>query len=453
MTIITRAISFLSRYNVVTMNYGFFADQVRKALARFHDRAYLQAHPLARLLLPSPFDGREGMRLQRLLLDTIEELKPQTVGLHDIPEWRRYRSIYLRYVEGLTHEQTVRELKISHRQGHRDHHEALEALVSLLWSSYQHQQGGRDDEEAGEIEPESTEPATENLLDAELVKLARTDGRGPVSLLEVLDAVLATVAGLATIRHAQIRLEVEPNLPPVAINKDALRQVLLGVLSFVLQSGAGDDVEFRVASDGAVVQLLLTRTVSERGLHRTYAQATHDPEDGRLRLSIRLLEMFGGSMELAQTSAEGLGLIVRLRLPAVKYTIILIVDDSPDFCQLIERFLHGYAYNVLRAYDAEQALRLAREGRPQVVILDVLMPSQDGWEILRQLRRLEQTREIPIVICSVISDWALAQSLGATHFLPKPVTQRALLSVLDQCQVMSAGNRGRPADSEPTPPR
>jgi CheY-like chemotaxis protein len=71
-----------------------------------------------------------------------------------------------------------------------------------------------------------------------------------------------------------------------------------------------------------------------------------------------------------------------------------------------------------------------------------MMPSQDGWDLLGQLRQLDETRDVPVVICSVLADTALAEALGATAVLPKPVTQRSLLALL---QRHARPSTGRPA--------
>lgn len=65
-----------------------------------------------------------------------------------------------------------------------------------------------------------------------------------------------------------------------------------------------------------------------------------------------------------------------------------------------------------------------------LIILDVLMPGEDGWELLMEFKANESTRDIPVVICSVFSEPQLARNLGAAAYLPKPVTQRALLRTL-----------------------
>ena len=410
------------------MNQESFTDQVRDALARFHDRAYLQAHPLARQILGGILDGQEGARLQRLLLEALEDLKPQAGAQPALPERRRYDYLYLHYIEGLPHTQVAQRLNISYRQGHRDHHEAIQALSQLLWRRIRGSELLLSSKAAGGGGSE-TERATAELLEAELARLGRASERTLTDLRAVVDAALATVAGLAAERQLRIRAVLAPDLPSVTPIADVVRQALLSVLSYALETAAGEAVEIWGTADQRDVCLSIlwamdAPSVSLPSMH----------SDTRLDISRRLLDTQGGSLELTRPSEAEPLLEARMRLPAVGPVTVLVIDDDPDFLQLLQRYLRGQPYRMLAATNAPRALELAAAESPQVVVLDVLMPTQDGWMVLQELRRLEQTRNVPIVICSVLSDRNLARSLGATLFLVKPVTQRALLSVLEECQ-------------------
>jgi CheY-like chemotaxis protein len=85
---------------------------------------------------------------------------------------------------------------------------------------------------------------------------------------------------------------------------------------------------------------------------------------------------------------------------------------------------------VVGATAGAEVLKLARELAPVAVALDVMMPTQDGWEVLQSLKNDPTTRNIPVIICSVLDDPELAYSLGAAAYLHKPVTQADLLSAL-----------------------
>jgi CheY-like chemotaxis protein len=268
-----------------------------------------------------------------------------------------------------------------------------------------------------------------------------------VSLPAVLTAVLSTVDDLATARSVQIHLVLEPTVPAVRLSSDLLRHALLELLSYVLERAAGGELELRVTSNAEGVLVLLTSSAGE-------PEPPDDPnapsgweQDFRLIVCKRLLEMQGGSLESVPRSPNLPGFFLRLCLPSAREATVLVIDDDVDFTLLLQRYLRGHPYHVLLANTAERAFQLAREQPPRIVLLDVLMPSQDGWDVLRRLRRIEETRTVPIVICSVLSDRALAESLGASALLPKPVTQRAVLAMLTSLQPERGDDPGLPGHS------
>ena len=106
---------------------------------------------------------------------------------------------------------------------------------------------------------------------------------------------------------------------------------------------------------------------------------------------------------------------------------------------------------MLGAKEGEEGLRLATEGQPDIIVLDVMMPQKDGWEVLQTLHNSEATRHIPVIVCSVLDDARLALSLGAVDHLAKPVTRSRLLQALARCRqgTETPSRRASPADSGP----
>jgi CheY-like chemotaxis protein len=122
--------------------------------------------------------------------------------------------------------------------------------------------------------------------------------------------------------------------------------------------------------------------------------------------------------------------VVVLALPAVQLATVLLVDDNPDTLRLFRRYLAGGSFRPIEAADGRQAIALARQARPRAIVLDVMLPSQDGWEILQSLRSDLVTQGIPVVMCSVLRQSDLALALGASAYLSKPITRDALLLTL-----------------------
>ncbi len=108
---------------------------------------------------------------------------------------------------------------------------------------------------------------------------------------------------------------------------------------------------------------------------------------------------------------------------------VLVVDDDPPSVKMISFLLREEGYSVLTAADGEEALRLVQEERPDLIILDVMMPKVDGLEVCRRLRR--QMVDVPIIILSAkgeTSDRVLGLELGADDYLPKPFEPVELLA-------------------------
>ena len=74
----------------------------------------------------------------------------------------------------------------------------------------------------------------------------------------------------------------------------------------------------------------------------------------------------------------------------------------------------------------------ARRTPLELIVLDIMMPEQDGWEVLQRLRATPETRDLPILVCSVLNEPEIAQALGASDYLIKPVTQDALLTKVER---------------------
>jgi Amt family ammonium transporter len=79
---------------------------------------------------------------------------------------------------------------------------------------------------------------------------------------------------------------------------------------------------------------------------------------------------------------------------------------------------------------------LTQELLPDVIVLDVMMPGMHGWEVLQRIRNHPQTAQIPVIICSVVNNPELAQALGASTFLPKPIRQEDVLTALGRVGVV-----------------
>jgi CheY-like chemotaxis protein len=111
---------------------------------------------------------------------------------------------------------------------------------------------------------------------------------------------------------------------------------------------------------------------------------------------------------------------------------ILVIDDDPAVLDLMRRILAKEGFLPLLADDPRTALGLAHSAKPSVIILDVLMPGMNGWEILRALKADRELEGFPVVMLTIVDDRRTALALGAVEHLVKPVDRDVLMRVLDR---------------------
>lgn len=112
---------------------------------------------------------------------------------------------------------------------------------------------------------------------------------------------------------------------------------------------------------------------------------------------------------------------------------VLVVDDRPHIRQLMVTALGLKGYDVLVASNGHGGLEVARSERPRLILLDLLMPGMDGYETLRRLRDLPETREIPIVIMSAHGELdCVVTPHGAQDYLLKPFDLREMESLVEK---------------------
>lgn len=164
---------------------------------------------------------------------------------------------------------------------------------------------------------------------------------------------------------------------------------------------------------------------------RAYSERT-DRLPGELDTARYWCTPVGARLEVLP-AANGEQVTLLLRLPLREQRTVLVIDDQTPVINMFRRFLaHSSSVTVAGATQAEELFPLVHQLHPALIILDVMMPQVDGWEMLQRLKLNEDTRAIPVVVCSAWAAPDLAYSLGAAAFLKKPVTQKAFLDVLAQ---------------------
>jgi DNA-binding response OmpR family regulator len=103
--------------------------------------------------------------------------------------------------------------------------------------------------------------------------------------------------------------------------------------------------------------------------------------------------------------------------------LILVVDDNPDVRLALTTLLEDEGYEVAEADDGDVGLEAARERKPDLILLDLMMPRMNGFDTLRELKRDESLSDVPVVVLTArrgSEDMTLAKTLGATDYLNKP---------------------------------
>ena len=378
-------------------------DMVRDALAHLYDSAYLRNHPLLPLLIhrhmPDPLARAQALRT--LIIETIRELRPQAPVLPQDREWRPYGILVLRYLDGVGDDKIERDLSISERQFFRD----LKAGVSLLTSAL-----------ASRASP--PQPSQTSVLDDSLNGIGLQFERLDLNLLST--ELLPLLQELANAHGRCVHAHLAP-APAVVVADAALsRPALISALSFLLRHSVGDVLLEVVPSSPQ--QALFLRAMAPPS---SEPMATED--EAHLR-TLRLMEQQGGGV--AGPSPVSGDLTMGLYWPRFEEPPIVLVDDNPGMLRLYSRYLSGHGYRVIETAESSTALGIAKEQRARLVVLDVMMRGLDGWAVLKQIREDPVTRDVPVLVCSVINEPELAKALGATTLLKKPVSREQLLNAV-----------------------
>lgn len=172
-----------------------------------------------------------------------------------------------------------------------------------------------------------------------------------------------------------------------------------------------------------------------------------------LSISRKFCELMGGT--LTAQSEKGTGSTFTMKVPTgtqqsipdqagqdltngitgeKEAACVLVIDDDAHVRDLMQRLLRREGYKVIVASNGEQGIELAREARPNVITLDILMPGQDGWSVLNQLKADPDLANIPVVMQSILDESNKAFMLGASDYLTKPIKRSEIIDVVRRLQ-------------------
>jgi CheY-like chemotaxis protein len=119
---------------------------------------------------------------------------------------------------------------------------------------------------------------------------------------------------------------------------------------------------------------------------------------------------------------------------------ILVIDDDAAVRELMSRFLGKLDFNVLTVASGEEGLRLAKQVRPVLITLDVVMPACDGWSVLSKLKADSELSKIPVIMVTIVDNEARGFALGASNYLIKPVDRERLAVLIEKHRITRAAS-------------
>jgi CheY-like chemotaxis protein/anti-sigma regulatory factor (Ser/Thr protein kinase) len=286
-------------------------------------------------------------------------------------------------------------------------------------------------------------------------------------LAEAIDVVLTTIEPLAAKKEIKTVSEVGRDLYLVA-DPGKLKQMLLNLVSNGIKfTPIGGQVKIAARRKGTFVEINVSDTgigINEEDLKllfQEFRQLDQGPDRQRegtglgLALTKRFAELHGGTITVESSAGKGSTFTLRLPLEPPSHRIepipesaaigvadptrplVLVVEDNPQAAELLARHLDVGGFRMEIARTGTEAVTKASELKPVAITLDILLPEIDGWEVLTRLKQSEATRDIPVVVVSVVDNPALGRALGALDYFVKPVDREALLSRLGRYTFMT----------------
>lgn len=276
-----------------------------------------------------------------------------------------------------------------------------------------------------------------------------------VNIEDLTHSVISTMSGLVKDEPVELVEIIEPNLPPVRADAIRVRQVMINLLSNAAKFTEEGAITINVSSYKMSGKKMAKISVTDTGagisqedqekLFQAFSQVDASPtrKSGGtglgLSISKQLINLHGG--EIWVESEEGKGSTFSFTLPFYAAeeiveeegnNVVLTIDDDPQVIGLYERYLQPQGYQVRALTDPSRAVQVAKEVNPLAITLDIMMPNIDGWTVLDALKSDAATRNIPVIICSIVEDVEKGFHLGASDYLVKPILEEDLVNSLDR---------------------
>lgn len=289
-----------------------------------------------------------------------------------------------------------------------------------------------------------------------------------VSISEVAERAISATTALFDQKHLQLEKNIEPDLPSITGDRDKLIQVIINLLSNAIKFTDKGTVGCKIFKDEDEVIVQISDTgigIAPEDFAAVFEQfkqvggdtLTDKPKGTGLGLPIckEIVEHHGGriwlesvagkgstfsfALPLVQTQAQPIHLNQLLKQlkeqmaqsqirPDGKVATILVVDDEESIRSLLNQELSDGGYLIEQASDGKEALEKIRLNKPDLIILDVMMPEMNGFDVAAVLKNDPGTMDIPIIILSIVQDKARGYRIGVDRYLTKPIDTAQLFS-------------------------
>ena len=278
------------------------------------------------------------------------------------------------------------------------------------------------------------------------------------SLQEALGHGLALVRERATRHGIRLGIEVAPGVGPVHADELRIKQVIVNLLTNAVKfTPDGGRVEVRALVERGEVLVTVADTgtgVAAEDRERIFESfqqggrraSTTEGTGLGLTLSNRIVELHGGRIwvesELGEGSTFGFAIPAGTPAPAAALDLpgrgdgegtVVVIDDDRRSIDLLSVYLEAAGMRVVGARDGRRGVELVRALHPAIVVLDILLPGMDGWQVLESLKADPATAAIPVVVVSILEERGRGLALGAAEYLVKPVSREGVLDALARC--------------------